>query len=278
MVPTSLPMELQEHIIDQHSSNKAMLAACSFVCKHWRLRSHHHAFVTIQLTRASVNLFHEFLDTPFSRSAILPQVRRICLVPDDLPWELSRLDHLHQLLSCLLSLGKVETLALRAFQWLTSGAEALGLVISSFSDRITSLELSAVFFSTPAELTDFLCAFPLLQSVTFQDTSRPKDSQSEVALPIVSLPSCGSYSLCIRVLKDCQRRTIHWTRDESLHPSYQFALKDFGAQMSRRKTDLSTLLKVLGPSLQQLELSSHRALKPIQIPHHLTQRSCRHHL
>ncbi|KAF8885485.1 hypothetical protein BD779DRAFT_1673659 [Infundibulicybe gibba] len=254
----ALPLELQEDIIDRHGASKPMLAICSLVCKHWRLRSHYHTFATIRLTQHSVHGFHFLMKDPFSRSAVFPRVRHLYLGPPtpSLSWERPQLIDLYAILAYLSKLGNTETLAFGNLRWIMLGAEVLTLIYSGFQ-KIQCLELSNIRFSTPLEFTDFIRAFPFLRRIVMQDVTYPEHPQTVPSLPPCPIPP-GQYglSLCSGFKDQRLKKHLRWTRIQGLEPLNPNELAELGSQISAINDDVSSLLRALGPSLHHLELSS----------------------
>ncbi|KAF8992364.1 hypothetical protein BDQ17DRAFT_1413386 [Cyathus striatus] len=265
-----VPLELQESIIDHLQHDKKFLALASLVCRDWRLRSYKHVFSSITITNLSVLVYALFLQNSFSASAIFFQVRRVRLGPANCthPWTRQHLNALREVLSCLKSWGNITHFALSRVRWTTIGFDIMSFIYNNFK-MVSTIHLSGMWFSMPAEFIDLIAAFPRLKYVTFQDIEclwvpdsptaiNPSPTSTSYNTSSSLLPP-GSYSCSFRVQENhTLRKDVRWTRHTShlYAPLNRIELTRLAAHASVHNIDISSFIHSLGPSLHHLEITS----------------------
>ncbi|KAG7444639.1 uncharacterized protein BT62DRAFT_217402 [Guyanagaster necrorhizus] len=253
-----LPLELQEEIIDELSADLQNLKKCSFVCKRWRSRTYFHAFSSIRLQHTSVETFSSFRDNPFSFFTIYPRARRIRIVGshqhhDGVSWNSSQLEALAGALQGLKDIGNASVLILENTNWeALAGSPIPSLMLSL--DTISSLELSYVTFPQYTHFSELVAGFTALRHVVFQDIefgdSQPVLQRLLAETIMMDDEKCA---LSFRGAGTFLRKSLHWvchspkTGDE--------LTSKVGVHVSRY-TDPSVILRLLGSSLNYLEIVS----------------------
>ena len=172
----TLPPELIDIIIDHLHSDRRALAACSLVCKTWRLSARHHLFARLALNLENANSNNP--DSEFLRigSDIIPFAHHI---------------HLNYILT---SSGPGQYVP-RPFSF--NGITSLGLTIGRPIDHsaqiatllyqfafVVRLELHHIQIISFYELMDFISAFPRLEILVMNEVKWERDSTLTIPLTL----------------------------------------------------------------------------------------------
>ena len=151
----SLPLELEEYIIDCLQDDKFALLACALVCHSWIARAQSHIFHEVRLSDSRADGFAQVLET----SPHIARYVRVCRVKAmGLRYK--------NLMSVFPMLDNVQQLHISAFR---PGMPAIELLAASCSS-ITSLSLRSCLFVTANEIFTFLAALRRLDSLEIHDS------------------------------------------------------------------------------------------------------------
>jgi len=218
--------EIYDAVIDNLHSDKPTLKKCSRVCKSWIPASRYHLVQRVKLHPAQIGRFCELVEpsvSTFPQQFVHLEMRHD--PPLWTPWEQSILPN-----------SKPRLPGMR----LDKSAHLIGL-LPRFT-ALSSVEIVNVNFTSFGQLADIVCVLPMLERVVLEAVTWV-DDEFDVATLVKPL---GVKSLSMH----CWDNThiINWLISRERLPLIK------KLSLSERTTSGGELLKVLGSSLESLEL------------------------
>lgn len=257
----TIPVEIQELIIDELCDDNLALSACSYVCSHWRHHSYSHIFADIRVTPISVTALSALWAVPFSSAAIFFRVRRIHLVgallPDAHPmlWDSYQLSALYDILRCLTRVANVQILILEKLSLSLLGPKITSL-ISQFG-TLHAMKISYISFMDQPAFFTFMAKFASLRSAIFQDIAFNTPQGSFIVGSESPLALGGSCALSLHASGPFLVKNLKWMCPEVVSDESRLQLSLLGAQTAK-SSDASALVRALGPNLHLLNICSGR--------------------
>lgn len=185
MTPPLCP-ELTDSIIDYLYADKNSLFACGLTCKTWLASSRYHLFSTVKLTSENLSSFNELVNYPSNNITFV--VRHLAiefgLFIFGSECREQMISDFPILLNITARLRMVKFLSLKWIDWRLCSPNILQDMLSNWGG-VETLELHQVVFMNSEKAINFICGFPLLNSLSLDIlmSQPPSDSSHTTSYP-----------------------------------------------------------------------------------------------